>query len=151
MRITTFSFCILGTMLGMWLADLGAWPSAGGIWVICIILAIDGAASAVVKSSALDKERARTLSTPSLGRSTVSTRIVAEGGGGAGVPPPKKPANPFKVGDRVRDKITGASGTIYELLEKSALVKFSPIGRAGFAVPRWMYLEDLELICEKQP
>ena len=100
MRITTFFFCILGTLVGVWMADLGAWPSAGGIWVICIILAIDGAASAVIKSSALDKERARTLSTPSLGRSTVSTRIVAEGGGGAGGPPQKKPKNPFKIGDK---------------------------------------------------
>lgn len=149
MKITTFSFCILGTMLGMWLADLGAWPSAGGIWVICIILAIDGAASAVVKSSALDKERHRTLSTPSLGRSTVSTKIVAEGGCGAGgPPPPKQKVNPFKVGDKVNHKSNpNRVGVITDLAVASVRVSWTP---SGIDDHSWLSPEYLELICEKQ-
>lgn len=203
MKITTFCLCILGALAGVWIADLGAWPSAGGIWVICIILAIDGGFRSITieitRNINSEGDRKRTLS-----------MIYPPGGLTQSIappPPPKKPANPFKVGDRVlvkcvrmdgevravcgswvkvcelaatsssgwyevdecelieepkkfrefkvgdrvRDKITGASGTIDSFLTGRVLVNFAPIGKAGVAVPGWMYLEDMELICEKQP
>lgn len=152
MKITTFCFCILGTMLGMWLADLGAWPSAGGIWVICLILAIDGAARHLVKNFAKPskedpitdqdlaargeslRQRQRTLSTPGgLARSTV-----------APPPPPKRPANPFKVGDKAL-AFGKHEGTIIGIAGQS--VKITTDDNKAVWVPS----RECELICEKQP
>ncbi len=149
MKITTFSFCILGTMLGMWLADLGAWPSAGGIWVICIILAIDGAARPLVKNSVKPskddpitdqdlaargeslRQRQRILLPPSiLYRSTSA--------------PPKKPDNPFKIGDKAL-AFGKHEGTIIGIAGKSVKI----ISDDHKVV--WVPSRECELICEKQP
>lgn len=144
MKITTFCFCIIGTMLGVWLADLGAWASAGGIWVICIILAIDGAARA--RATKEEPERQRTLSTPGgLGRIQESDwppRPFYKPGY-TPPPPPKKPANPFKIGNKAlvfgkhEGTIIGIAGQSVKIISDDDKVV-------------WVPSKECELICEKQ-
>lgn len=134
----------------MWLADLGAWPSAGGIWVICIILAIDGAARPRVTKE--ESERQRTLSTPG-----GLERIPESEGpprpfykpGNMPSPTPKKAA-PFKVGDRVRDRGTKITGTIADVSCGKVVVVDFDRNQTGIVGEVWFKAERLELICEKQ-